>query len=85
MRAARRPLPAVSGEPVPRGLIDRLKLAEQEVRKARRDFLRLRNAVDSAGELSLWEQLDSAERELQDAIRRLDAMVYPAEKVSGSD
>ena len=64
-------------------LIDRLKLAEQAVEAAHGDFVRLRNMVDSAGELALWERLESAERALQDAIEELDESVYPVGRTSG--
>ena len=64
-------------------LIDRLKLAEQAVEAAHGDFVRLRNMVDSAAELALWDRLESAERALQDAIRELDESVYPVDKASG--
>ena len=64
-------------------LIDRLKWAEHGVESARGDFVRLRNTVDSAGELALWERLESAERALQDAIGELDEIVYPVGQASG--
>ena len=64
-------------------LVDRLKSAEEAVAGARDDFLRLRNAVDSAGEIALWERLDSAERTLREVIRELDEIVYPLDRASG--
>ena len=64
-------------------LVDRLKWAEHAVARARDDFFRLRNTVDSAGELALWERLDSAERALHEAIRDLDEIVYPVTRASG--
>ena len=65
------------------GLVERLRLAEQAVARARDDYLRLRNAVDSAGELALWERLESAERALREVIQELDEMVYPVDQTSG--
>ena len=63
-------------------LVDRLKRAEVAVESAYRDFVRFRNAVDSAGELDLWERLEAAERALQEAIAQLDEIVYPAAPAS---
>ena len=56
-------------------LVDRLKHAELAVELAHRDFARLRGTLDSAGELVLWERVESAERTLQEAIAQLDAIV----------
>ena len=64
-------------------LVNRLKCAEHAVEWARDDFVRLRNSVDSAGELALWERLHSAERVLEEAIRDLDEIVYPVGPTSG--
>ena len=64
-------------------LVDRLKSAEDAVARARDDFFRLRNSVDSAGELALWERLESAERAVREAIRDLDEIIYPANTGSG--
>ena len=64
-------------------LVDRLKSAEEAVAGAHDDFLRFRNAVDSAGEIALWERLDAAERTLREVIRELDEIVYPLNQASG--
>ena len=75
--------PFVTGERDLDRLVDRLKSAEQIVASARDDFYRLRNTVDTAGELALWERVESAERALQEAIRELDDIVYPAGPTEG--
>ena len=64
-------------------LVNRLRAAERLVASAYDDFMRLRNVVDSAGELALWERLDSAQRALQEVIRGLDEIVYPLNEASG--
>ena len=58
-----------------RGVVAGIKAAEEAVATARADFLRLRNTVDSAGELALVEHLEAAERALADAVRQLNEMV----------
>ena len=58
-------------------LVDRLKRAEQAVAGSLADFERLRNCVDSAGEMALWERVESAKRALYAAIGHLDEIVYP--------
>jgi hypothetical protein len=65
-------------------LIGRLKRAESTLASAEHEFELRRNSFDTAGELVLAERLEGARRELQQAIRDLDAVVYPADALSGA-
>ena len=59
---------------IPR-LVEHLRRAEYGVEAAHAELIRFRNSVDSAGELQLWEQVDSAERARLAAIAELDEIV----------
>ena len=68
-----------------RCLVDRLRRAEEAFEWADGEFVRLRNTVDLAGELALWERLEWADRALQEAIGQLDEVVYPVGQTWGRD
>ena len=65
-----------------RHLFHRLGSVERRVVAARDEFLRLRDTVDSLGELALLERWKSAERALEEAIRALDDLVDPTHETS---
>ena len=65
-------------------LVGRLKRAESALASAEHEFELHRNTFDTAGELALAERLEAARRELQQAIRDLDTVVYPAGALSGA-